>query len=453
MNKLVTINMPQAVKDIIETLTNAGFEAYAVGGCVRDSILGRIPNDWDITTSALPEDVKKLFRRTIDTGIQHGTVTVMVDKIGYEITTYRIDGKYEDGRHPKEVTFTPNLKEDLLRRDFTINAMAYNDTTGIVDLFGGMEDIENKIIRCVGDPVARFNEDALRLLRAIRFSAQLGYTIDSATEEAIREIAPNLQKISAERIQVELVKTLVSDHPERLKRAYELGLTKYFIPELDVAFETKQDNPHHCYTVGDHIIKTICNIRPDRILRISMLFHDIGKPACKVLDDKGVGHFYGHPKVSSEMAKTILRRLKFDNDTIAKTCKYVLYHDERTEAGTLYMRRSMAKIGEEFYPNLFEVFRADISAQSDYQREQKIARVEQNIKDYEEIIRLNQCVSKDKLAVTGRDLIELGINPGPVLGEIIDLLLHNVIEYPEHNEKEYLLEYATSLAKQKGVNL
>ena len=279
------IALPENVKKIIDELENAGYEAYAVGGCVRDSILGRIPNDWDITTSAKPEEVKKIFKRTVDTGLKHGTVTVLMGKETYEVTTYRIDGEYEDSRHPKSVEFTSNLKEDLLRRDFTINAMAYNDTSGLVDIFGGMEDIEKKTIRCVGVAKERFTEDALRLLRAIRFAAQLGYTIEEETYEAIRELAPTLGKISAERIQAELNKTIVSDNPGMLKTAYELGLTKEFIPELDKCFETKQNNPHHCYTVGDHIINSVGNIENTKVLRLTMLLHDIAKPLCKKTDE------------------------------------------------------------------------------------------------------------------------------------------------------------------------
>lgn len=434
------INMPQAVKEIIATLQQNNFEAYAVGGCVRDSILGREPNDWDITTSASPEEVKALFRRTIDTGIEHGTVTIMIDKVGYEVTTYRIDGKYEDGRHPTEVTFTRNLKEDLLRRDFTINAMAYNDTDGLVDIFGGLEDIERKVIRCVGDPRARFTEDALRLLRAVRFAAQLGYTIEEETREAMKEIAGNLKKISAERIQVELVKTLVSPNPFMMKDAYELGLTKYFMPEFDLAMETEQHNRHHMYTVGEHSLVATGHIRADKVLRLTMLMHDFGKPLCITTDEEGIDHYYGHPAKSEEMAEEILHRLKFDNDTIRKVCILIRHHDERIVPGLKYMRRAMARIGEEAFPELFEVQEADISAQSSYKRDTKLANLEANRKDYEEICAKSQCVSKATLAVSGKDLIACGMKPGKEIGAVLDAMLQDVIESPEHNEKEYLLK-------------
>ncbi len=434
------ICMPKAVKEIIATLQQNNYEAYAVGGCVRDSILGREPNDWDITTSASPEEVKALFHRTIDTGIEHGTVTVMVDKIGYEVTTYRIDGKYEDGRHPKEVTFTRNLKEDLLRRDFTINAMAYNDTDGLVDIFGGLEDIERKVIRCVGDPRARFTEDALRLMRAIRFAAQLGYTIEEETRQAMKEIASNLTKISAERIQVELIKTVVSPHPSMLKDAYELGLTKYFMPEFDLAMETKQNNKHHMYTVGEHSLVAMENVRADKVLRLTMLMHDFGKPLCITTDEKGVDHYYGHPVKSEKIAEEIMHRLKFDNDTIRKVCVLIRHHDERIVPGIKYMRRAVARIGEEAFPILFEVQAADIAAQSNYKKEIKLETLEANRKDYEEVRMLKQCVSKATLAVSGKDLIDCGMKPGKEIGRVLEEMLKDVIEEPAHNNKEYLLK-------------
>ena len=285
------IKLPEKVKYIIETITEAGFEAYAVGGCVRDSVLGREPDDWDITTSASPYQIKELFPRTVDTGIQHGTVTVMLDKDGYEVTTYRIDGVYEDGRHPREVTFTPDLKEDLKRRDFTMNAMAYNGKTGLIDIFDGRKDMENRIIRCVGDPEERFREDALRMMRAVRFSAQLGYEIEAATETAITHLAENLKKISAERIQVELLKLLCAPYPGRIRSAYELGITKIILPEFDSCMETAQNNPHHCYTVGEHSIRAMEAVEPDKCLRLAMLFHDIGKPVTKTTDQEGIDHF------------------------------------------------------------------------------------------------------------------------------------------------------------------
>ena len=286
------MNLPPNVNRIIHTLQENGFEAYAVGGCVRDSILGRVPGDWDITTSASPQEIKSLFSHTVDTGIEHGTVTVLMDREGFEVTTYRVDGDYEDCRHPKSVQFTRNLREDLLRRDFTINAMAYNDEDGLVDIFGGMEDLEKRMIRCVGCARERFGEDALRIMRAVRFAAQLGFEIEEETKEAIRALAGNLRQISAERIQTELVKLMTSPHPELIREAYELGITAVILPEFDRLMDTAQETPHHFCNVGQHTIHVICAVRNDRILRLAALFHDFGKPDMKSIDAEGVGVIY-----------------------------------------------------------------------------------------------------------------------------------------------------------------
>lgn len=440
----IRIEVPPKGQAIMDIITDAGFEAYVVGGCVRDSILGRVPEDWDITTSATPEEIKKLFPRTIDTGLQHGTVTVMMDKEGFEVTTYRLDGEYEDSRHPKEVTFTPNLEEDLKRRDLTINAMAYNDGTGLVDLFGGLEDLRAGVVRCVGDPEERFREDALRILRAIRFSAQLGYEIDGKTLEAISRLSDRLRQISAERIQTELVKLLVSGHPEYLKTAYDSGVTKVFLPEFDRCMETEQNHPHHCYSVGEHILHSLNGVEADKTLRLAMLFHDIGKPAVRTCDPEGVTHFHGHAAVSAEMAKSILRRLKFDNETVSAVCKLVLYHDygNGLDVDMRMARRALNKIGEDAFPDLFSVKYADIMAQSDYQRQQKLEKLDQWRKRYREVLEEGQCVSLKTLAVTGKDLIAMGWKPGKDLGETLNRLLERVLEEPEFNTKENLLEEA-----------
>ena len=446
MQNTPIIQLPEKVKYIIDTIMEAGYEAYAVGGCIRDSILGREPDDWDITTSASPYQVKELFPRTLDTGLKHGTVTVMMDKEGFEVTTYRIDGEYEDGRHPKEVTFTSNLIEDLKRRDFTINAMAYNEKNGLIDVFEGMEDIQRKVIRCVGSPMERFTEDALRMMRAVRFSAQLGYEIEDKTAEAIKALAPNLSKISAERIQVELVKLVTSPNPDFLKIAYETGITAVILPEFDVCMETMQNNPHHCYSVGEHTLKAMKAVSPDKYLRLALLFHDIGKPAKKITDEKGIDHFYGHPVLSEEMTGQILHRLKFDNDTIYTVKKLVLYHDYETEQTPKSVRRAMMKIGEDIFPLLFEVKYGDIAAQSEYKREKKLEKLQAVKEIYETVIKQQQCVSLKTLAVTGRDLMEQAdMVPGKELGEMLKELLELVVEEPSLNEKEVLLSKAREL--------
>lgn len=441
------IQLPENVKFIIQTITAAGYEAYAVGGCIRDSLLGREPDDWDITTSAAPGKVKELFKHTIDTGIQHGTVTVMLDGAGYEVTTYRIDGEYEDSRHPKEVTFTPSLTEDLKRRDFTINAMAYNEEMGLVDMFGGMEDIKRRVIRCVGDPAARFTEDALRMMRAVRFSAQLGYEIEPKTREAIRELAPRLKNVSAERIQVELVKLLCSPHPEKIQLACETGITAVILPEFDRCMRTRQNNPHHLYSVGEHTVKAVEAVRNDKVLRLTMLLHDIGKPEKRVTDEEGIDHFYGHPELSEKMSREILRRLKFDNRTVHFVTSLVRFHDYRVLPIPRNVRRAILKTGEDIFPLLLEVQRADLDAQSDYLRQEKLERLEGVCNIYQEILLQKQCVSLKTLAVTGRDLVNIGMKPGRELGEVLQQLLALVIEEPSRNERETLLLEAQKIQR------
>lgn len=433
------IQLPDKVHKIIETLEAAGYEAYAVGGCVRDSILGREPNDWDITTSAKPDETKRLFARTIDTGIKHGTVTVMLDKEGFEVTTYRIDGVYEDSRHPKEVTFTASLEEDLKRRDFTVNAMAYNERTGLVDIFDGLADIEQKMIRCVGNAEERFTEDALRMLRAVRFSAQLGYEIEEETKQAIRRLSPQLNRISAERIQAELVKLVISPHPDYFRTAYETGITKQILPEFDICMETNQNNPHHCYTVGEHILHAMQETMPDKVLRLGMLFHDIGKPQTLSTDDKGITHNKGHAELGEKMTKKILRRLKFDNDTIDKVSKIVLYHDQEVGLTPSGVRRALNRMGEDIFVMLFEVQYADILAQSDYLREEKLQKLTYKKEIYEGICQRKECLNLKDLAVTGSDLIALGIPAGRQIGVILNDLLDIVLEEPARNTREELL--------------
>ena len=439
----IEIQLPDKVKYIIDTIMEAGWEAYAVGGCVRDFILGREADDWDITTSASPCQVKELFRHTIDTGIAHGTVTVMLGGEGFEVTTYRVDGRYEDGRHPESVTFTASLKEDLKRRDFTINAMAYNERTGLVDEFGGLEDIEKKVIRCVGEARERFTEDALRMMRAVRFSAQLGYEIEENTSAAIKELAQRLRLVSAERIQVELVKLAVSPHPEKLRTAWETGITGIIMPEFDECMETEQRNPHHRYSVGEHILKSMQEIRPEKTLRLAMLFHDMGKPKTLTVSSEGVYHFHGHQEVSGEIARGILRRLKFDNHTIQTVTRLVRYHDCDILPGQKYVRRAVRKAGEDIFPLLIEVKYADMKAQSDYMREEKEERLKHVQAAYERILTEGHCLSLKNLAVTGKDLIdEAAMEPGPALGEMLGKLLDIVIENPELNRKETLLAIA-----------
>lgn len=430
---------------ILDKLMQHGYEAYAVGGCVRDSLLSREPKDWDITTSALPVQVKKLFPRTADTGLQHGTVTVLCGREAFEVTTYRIDGEYEDGRHPKDVSFTSSLLEDLKRRDFTINAMAFNEQAGLVDAFSGISDLQKGVVRCVGNPADRFHEDALRMLRAVRFAAQLGFTVEPETADAIKELAGNLSKVSAERIQAELVQLLVSPHPQQMLQLYELGLSGIILPEFDRLMKTPQNHPHHCYTVGWHTIHAMEQIKPDKVLRLAMLFHDIAKPLCRTTDENGTDHFYGHPEKSAKIAAQIFRRLKFDRDTMDAVCALVRWHDDNPPLEQQKIRRAVMKVGQSQYPAVFAVKRADILAQSEYKREEKLAYVDAYEKMYEKIIGQNECISLKQLAVTGRDIMELGVKQGRQIGDILKKLLEQVVEDPKRNERDYLLRQAECL--------
>lgn len=442
--------IPENVEWIIRELMAHGFEAYAVGGCVRDSVLGRKPEDWDITTSAKPEQVKQIFHRTVDTGIEHGTVTVLIDKEAYEVTTYRVDGEYEDHRHPKEVTFTASLEEDLKRRDFTINAMAYNPQTGLVDIFEGIDDLNKKIIRCVGNPRERFDEDALRILRAIRFSAQLGFEIDNMTKEAMTEKAETLRDVSAERIRVELVKLLVSKHPEKIREAQRLGLTKVVLPEYDTIVGVEQHTPNHIYDVEEHTIRALQNVEADPILRLTMLLHDFGKPIVKKQDD-GRDIFYKHPEVSAAICKEILKRLKFDNYTLDRVCRLVKWHGLKYLPNDRSVRRALNRVGQDIFDAFIKVQRADISAKNPKVVPEKLAFLEEKEAIYHRVMERGDCFEVKMLAVNGRDLIQSGIKPGPLLGAVLEQLVEWVIDDPERNRKELLLEKAQEMKDSPNI--
>ena len=437
----MNITLPETVSDIIKELQNAGFEAYAVGGCVRDCLLGRTPSDWDITTSAKPFQVKRIFRRTVDTGILHGTVTVLAGGEAFEVTTYRTDGQYLDGRHPESVTFVSSLAEDLRRRDFTINAMAFNEEEGLVDLFGGWKDLQEGTVRCVGVPEERFSEDALRILRAVRFAAQLSFAIEPETAEAIRRKAPTLSKISVERICTELIKLITSPHPEYLKTAADLGLTRVFLPEFDRALETSQNSRYHQYSVGMHTLVSMQNIAPDKTLRLTMLLHDLGKPLTKTTDVLGADHFKGHGEAGTVLAHDILRRLKMDNDTIRKVTTLVRYHDWRFPAEEKNVRRALNVLGEELFPMFLKVQLADTMAKSTYRREEMLEHLAALAEMYKKIIREGQCISLKTLAVSGRDVIQSGEKPGPAVGERLQEALELVLEDPARNDREFLMKF------------
>lgn len=413
------ITLPLQVSQIIETLQQHGHEAYAVGGCVRDCILGRTPDDWDITTSATPVQVKQLFKRTIDTGILHGTVTIMIGKDGFEVTTYRIDGIYEDNRHPKEVTFTSNLIEDLKRRDFTINALAYNNQDGLIDCFDGICDMKNKIVRCVGDANYRFEEDALRMMRAIRFAAQLGYTIEEKTKEAIQKLASNLKNISPERIQIELVKLVTSNYPNTIALLYELKITNEIFPEF--------------YEITPLCMQTMKIIRNDKILRLSVFLNG------NINSDKKNINLATREK-NGKQALEILRRLHFDRDTIDKVSKLVYFYHTKIELDQVSIRKSIVEIGETLFPLLLEIKAAEELVKN--KKEKEIPLIQ---KMYEQIIQENHCVSLKNLAITGRDLTELGMKPGKEMGETLKKLLEIVVIQPELNKREILLSEVSNL--------
>ena len=405
---LVIIELPKDVRYIIDILTQNGYEAYAVGGCVRDSILGRVPGDWDITTSALPQQVKALFRRTIDTGIQHGTVTIMLGKNGYEVTTYRIDGKYEDSRHPESVEFTPNLEEDLKRRDFTINAMAYNDENGIVDIFGGIDDIRNRIIRCVGNAHDRFTEDALRILRAVRFSAQLGFEIEKATKDAARELAPTLVKISRERIHTELNKLLLSDNPDYFSVVYELGVMKVIISELEGVNSGDIDR----------LRVLIKRTKPCLPERYAALLSVIGK----------------------DKTRALLKGLKLDNATISMAVKLVEYLGITPALTEPQMRHYINEVGKEDAIRVidFNLSFADDSMHEEYTDMKKLCA---------HVLERGDCTSLKELDVTGKDLVDAGFEAGKQLGELLNSLLTEVLDNPSLNDRNYLLGRAKELGR------
>lgn len=390
----VRIQLPYEVEWVIGKIRDAGYEAFAVGGCVRDTLLGRTPEDWDVTTSARPEAVKAIFERTVDTGLQHGTVTVLKNRKGYEVTTYRIDGEYHDGRHPDSVEFTPNLLEDLKRRDFTINAMAYSHETGIVDEFGGMEDLKAGIVRCVGRPEDRFTEDALRLLRALRFSAQLGFEIEESTYAAIKTIAPNLAKVSKERVQAELTKLLLSAHPERILLLKETGLSAQIVPGFDAVF-------------APALFSKLSQLPAEKSLRWA------GFLLCQ----------------STKQAEAVLKGLKMDNETIGNVSRMIEGAKETLPLEKPAVRRAMSRYTPYQLEGALKL--KELMGSPDAGEIRRLR---------EEIIRDGDCVSLKDLAVKGRDLLEAGVERGPMVGEILNHLFNLVLLHPEKNDRELLLK-------------
>ena len=443
------MDMPKNVDTAINLLQSAGFEAYAVGGCVRDSLLGKTPNDWDITTSAKPEDMKSVFAdfHCIDTGIKHGTVTVVIDGEPLEITTFRLDGEYEDNRHPKSVTFTSNLGADLGRRDFTVNAMAYSKMTGTVDLFGGQNDLKNKIIRCVGDPDRRFNEDALRILRALRFASALDFEIEEKTAQSLLKNRALLGNISEERIAKELLKLVCGKGAKRILTDFAPVLFE-ILPELQPMYKNSHDNPHHCYDIYEHTLIAVESIDPEPTLRFAMLLHDCGKPAVKKFDENGVAHFYGHQRISAEISAQILARLKVSNKFRDEILFLVSNHDRwELYENTEKMPRYLSKFGLDGVLKLLKVMRADVLAQSpEYRyRLDQIADAEEIAKNLAE---QKPCLSLRELQINGRTLMDIGIPQGRKLGAVLAQLLDEVIDGVTKNTQEALTTRAREIYRE-----
>jgi tRNA nucleotidyltransferase (CCA-adding enzyme) len=441
------LELPDYVQKTLDKLTNAGFEAFVVGGCIRDSLLGRIPGDWDITTSALPAEVKEVFVKTIDTGIQHGTVTVLQEGYPLEITTYRTEGEYRDFRRPVEVAFTRDVTEDLKRRDFTMNAMAYHPDTGMIDPYNGRKDLLAGIIRCVGVADERFGEDALRMLRAVRFTCQLDFTLEGETRDSIFRNAHLISNVSRERVRDELNKMLLSDHPMHFMLLEEVGLMKHILPEFSTSLGIIQNNPYHVYTVGEHSLKAAEKVRKDPVLRWTMLLHDLGKLYTRTTDDQGIDHFYGHAEKSTELAEEILRRLRMDNRLVEKVCRLIFHHDRRVGDTVKAVRRCMKEVGVDIFPALLEVKAADMEAQSPEYLQSRLTALSGISSIYEQILKEEQCVTLRQLALSGRDLLEAGIPEGRAVGEILSELLDRVIEQPELNKKEVLLPMAMEMRR------
>lgn len=438
------IDVPAPVRTALERLEAAGHEAYVVGGCTRDALLGTDPGDWDITTSALPEETQSVFSncRTIDVGLRHGTVAVLLDSMTLEITTYRVDGTYEDSRHPDEVTFTRSLEEDLARRDFTMNAIAYSPSRGAVDVFGGAEDIRAGILRCVGDPALRFTEDALRILRALRFSSVLGFAIEPETAKAIHALRERISLVAAERIAAELDKLLCGKDVFRVLTEYR-DVFAVILPELSPCFGFEQHNRYHVYDVYTHIAKSVEAAPAEPDLRLAMLLHDIGKPETFFFDEENVGHFYGHGKVSARLSRDIVRRLRLSAVRQERVVTLVEAHDIPLEPDRKLLLRRLNRFGEPLLKDLIDVQRADVKAQNPAFAAERLDKLRTIDSVLEELLKEDPAYRISDLAVSGRDLIDLGLDPGPNLGKQLDRLLQKVMAGDLPNERQALLNDVT----------
>ncbi len=442
----VTVALPDNVRQIIDILARRGYDGYAVGGCVRDSLLGKTPHDWDICTPATPEEMKACFTglRVIETGVRHGTLTVMLDGTPYEVTTYRVDGDYRDHRHPESVTFVRSLIDDLSRRDFTINAMAYNDKEGLVDPFGGWEDLSAGLIRCVGNPDERFDEDALRILRALRFASVFGFRIEPDTAASLRRQKQLLCHISAERINTELSKLLCGDGAGEILKNYP-DIIAVFIPEITPMPGFEQHNPYHRYDVWEHTAVSVQNAPRELVLRLVMLLHDIAKPRCFTRDANGAGHFYGHQAIGAKLAQRILRRLKYDNRTVDTVTMLVRCHDVAIQPDARAVKRLLGKLGPDNFKRLLAVKRADFSAKSADHCARNIEKLDAIQGILQRILEEGQCFRVKDLAVNGSDLLALGFSQDKKLGRALETLLELVISEQVPNDRAQLLKIAETL--------
>lgn len=438
----MVLKIPEQVRAVLERLESGGFSAFCVGGCIRDGLLGRSAEDWDVTTSALPEEGMAIFgERAFPTGLKHGTVTVRMDGMAVEVTTFRTDGPYFDGRHPSSVSFTRSLEEDLARRDFTVNAMAMDLSGNLTDPFHGQSDLADRILRCVGNPDRRFGEDALRILRCLRFAAVLGFTPEQETEESLRCSRSLLHLIAAERIREELTRLLCAPGAAEVLRAFPEVIGEV-IPELTPMMGFDQRNCHHCYDVWEHTLWALQAGDPAPLIRWALLLHDIGKPETFTVDSGGNGHFYGHPIVSRRLAETVLRRLRFDNAGREAILTLVEWHDRnipRTDRG---VRRALCRLGEERLRQLLAVKRADNLGQApEYRnRQDEIDCLEQIL---DRLLTEQTCFSLRQLAVNGMDMVALGLK-GPEIGQALEELLDLVVDEQLPNEKKMLLAHAAA---------
>lgn len=434
--------LPDNCKFIFDILENNGFECYAVGGCVRDIILGTAPHDIDFTTNATPDEILECFKnfKTLELGKKYGTIAVINDKDVFEITTYRVDGKYSDSRHPDGVVFSRNLKDDLSRRDFTVNAMAMDNNGNIIDLFRGKADLSNKIIRTVGLPEERFTEDALRMFRALRFSAKLGFEIEKETSNAIKTLCELITNVHPQRLRDEFEAFILSDNCTNIMSEYK-EIFAYIIPELKTTFNYKQITPHHRYDVFNHTLKAIEHSPKDLEIRLTLLLHDIAKPLCVTTDKAGISHFKGHPAKSADIAAEILKRFAFPGEVVNKVSLLIKFHDNRFEKPSIHIKKILSFLSESDIIKLLTVQRCDILAQSEYKRAEKLEHIDYVESELKRIIKEKPCFRLSDLKVNGYDIASIGAK-GKEIGEILEKLLELVIEEKLQNEKEVLINYA-----------